>query len=509
MAQAPIAVLPALNPQEQIQAFRDALGRIGFSIAAQDALNRNGFNGMYNLMIYSKEQIKRVCTVIREDTVTPVPISMEQEQLLTAMRHWVKTRVRTGRDIDSRLFTRDIAITEAIKMVNIAEEQISEKESDVKLPDKFKITSKWVVFSETVDTYLNRLRGQGRIPLNYVIRTIEDPVPGTLYETEQEMLIATAPLLGDQFDLDNERVYGIIKQLILEGPAWAYITNNVDKSKNGRAAWLALRGHYEGESFLNKQKEDTYKVLEGAHYKGERATFTFEHFAGILTKGYNDLQRYGEPVLETKKVRDLLSKITDPKLESAKQAIRINVQYKNSFDLAINFLSESVDTIDKAKPRMISEVGLSANGAQQGRGGRHGRNNGRGGRGRAYQGRSGRGGRVHGGYGRGGGRGRGRGRGDDSSHASTYIPPAEWNAMTPQQRQTFLQARATSRISALMSVVTPPDDVSAMTGLSGIPTQIAPTHTAQQRDQGNTADIQSQQGTAMSGPFGGRASHRV
>jgi hypothetical protein len=73
---------------------RAALGRIGFSTPAQDALNRNGFNAMFNLMIYSKDQIKRVCTVIREDPVNPIPISMEQEQLLAAMRHWVKTRVR-------------------------------------------------------------------------------------------------------------------------------------------------------------------------------------------------------------------------------------------------------------------------------------------------------------------------------------------------------------------------------------------------------------------------------
>jgi hypothetical protein len=206
-------------------------------------------------------------------------------------------------------------------MVNISEEEKTEKESDVKLPEKFKISTKWIVFSEAVDTYLNRLHGQGRIPLNYVLRTIETPVPGTQYETEQEMLIATAPLTGNQFDLDNERVYGVIKQLILEGPAWSYITNIIDRAKNGRAAWLALRAHYEGESFMNKQKEDTYKAIENAHYKGERATFTFEHFTGILTKGYNDLQQYGEPVLEAKKVRDLLSKISDPKLESAKQAI--------------------------------------------------------------------------------------------------------------------------------------------------------------------------------------------
>ncbi len=142
-------------------------------------------------------------------------------------------------------------------MVNVTEEVISERESDVKMPEKFKLTSKWIVFSETVDTYLNRLLGQGGIPLNYVIRTIDIPVPGTQYETEQELAIATAPLVGDQFDLDNKRVYGIIKQLILKGPAWAYITSNIDRTKNGRAAWLALRAHYEGESFLNKQKEDT------------------------------------------------------------------------------------------------------------------------------------------------------------------------------------------------------------------------------------------------------------
>jgi hypothetical protein len=170
------------------------------------------------------------------------------------------------------------------------------------------------------------------------------------------MLIATAPLTGHQFDIDNERVYGVIKQLTLEGPAWSYITSIIDQAKNGSQAWLALRAHYEGESFLNKQKEESYKIIEGVHYKGERVTFTFEHFTGILTKGYNDLQRYGEPVLEAKKVRDLLTKISDPKLESAKQAIRINPQYKNSFDLAINFLAESVETIDRSKPRMIGET---------------------------------------------------------------------------------------------------------------------------------------------------------
>jgi hypothetical protein len=61
-------------------------------------------------------------------------------------------------------------------------------------------------------------------------------------------------------------------------------------------------------------------------------------------------------------VRDLLAKIMDPKLESAKQVVRINVAYKNSFDLAINFLAESIETLDRAKPRMIGETQTSVRG---------------------------------------------------------------------------------------------------------------------------------------------------
>jgi hypothetical protein len=135
-----------------------------------------------------------------------------------------------------------------------------------------------------------------------------------------------------------------------------------------------------------------------------------------------------------------------------------------------------------------------------------GRGTGRSGRGRGNGGRNILGGRGHGGHGR-GGRGRGRGKGDDST--LTYIPPAEWNAMTAQQRQTFLQARAASRISSLTSIVTPPDDVSAITTPTGIqvPTQVAQ---VQQVYQGNTAQGQNQgpAGSVASGPFAGRAAHR-
>jgi hypothetical protein len=91
---------------------------------------------------------------------------MEQEQLLTAMWHWVKACVQTNQDIDPHLFTRarEVAIAEAIKMVN-TEDEAQETDSEMKLPDKFKLTTKWTIFSESADTYLNHLKGQGHIPL--------------------------------------------------------------------------------------------------------------------------------------------------------------------------------------------------------------------------------------------------------------------------------------------------------------------------------------------------------
>ncbi len=50
------------------------------------------------------------------------------------------------------LFTLVLAREEAInKMVNALEEA-TEKDPEVKLPDKFKITSKWIIFSEAVNT---------------------------------------------------------------------------------------------------------------------------------------------------------------------------------------------------------------------------------------------------------------------------------------------------------------------------------------------------------------------
>jgi hypothetical protein len=171
--------------------------------------------------------------VIRERDANPIEITIRQEQMLETLRYWVQNRVRANLPVNPALFTAAVANAEAIQMVTILEES-SEKEPEVKMPDKFKLTSKWIVFSEAFGTYLTRLKGTtSKIPLRYVIRDIEIPIHGAVCLTDDETLIQNAALVGPNFDKDNARVYGILKQLILEGPAWSFITPQIDQATHG------------------------------------------------------------------------------------------------------------------------------------------------------------------------------------------------------------------------------------------------------------------------------------
>ncbi len=159
----------------------------------------------------------------------------------------------------------------------IEDEVHADKEMTAKMPDKFKNPSAWKIFAEALETYLGQLRGTGHIPLRYVIRRLATPPRDAQYQTEQEQSVALVPLQGPDFQRDNVRVYGIIKQLVLEGPGRSYIMP-FDRANDGRGAWLSLVAHFEGDSYPNRNVEDAYTMLESIHYEGERKGFNFEKF---------------------------------------------------------------------------------------------------------------------------------------------------------------------------------------------------------------------------------------
>jgi hypothetical protein len=176
-----------------------ALGRIGFNEAAQLAVVGQGFTNITLLGLVTSNQIKQVCKLIREDAVNPVPINIFQQQMLLVMRHWTVNRQRLGLTVNANDFTAIMAYEQSQLMVRLKEdEDATDKDVMAKMPNKFKQPSQWKVFAELVETYPSQLKGCGRVPLNYAIRKIAVPIPGTIYETEQEQSVAIAPLVGDQ-----------------------------------------------------------------------------------------------------------------------------------------------------------------------------------------------------------------------------------------------------------------------------------------------------------------------
>jgi hypothetical protein len=187
-------------------------------------------------------------------------------------------------------------------------------------------------------------------------------------------------LVSDSFNRDNAKVYGLIKQLILEGPGQTYIMRcNVDTY--GRGAWNALRAHFEGDGFQNRNIEHAYSTLESLVYEGEKKGFTFK-----ISRAPSGM------LFRTRKVQQTRSR--NQESSRLKQQVKATPNLSNSFEEAINLISLSVTPLKQ----------LQRNAAafdQSGRNGRgHQRQDGRGNQGRGVRGRGGRGQNGRGGHGR-------------------------------------------------------------------------------------------------------------
>jgi len=413
-AAAPGPEIDELEDAEEAEAidvsFRRALIRLGFPLIVITALMAQGFDSAESLRFVDTGDIKQVIKSLRHDgLVIPVlPIVR-----LQTMRYWVQKRSRLCLSIDPDEFTVAIATEWYARMKAEADEPSS---SIVIAPEKFKKDTRWREFRDSFMTYLHGKKGQDNMPLAYVIRDHDDPQPDAAYSDEHARTIGTLHLTGAAFALDNGAVFDSLKSYILAGPAWPWI-QQFDRSRNGRAAWKALAEHYEGTSSQNRIKSAAYASITKARYDGERRNFNFEQYFTIHQKAHLDLETYGEAVPETRKTRDFLNGIHDPKAAAAKAtAIAMPDLLSNFMGLA-NYIASALDiqlTLTSVE-RNISEVSRDT-----GRGNYAGR--GRNGRGR----------------GRGGGRGRGRGGG--RAPGRTY-PWSEWRKLSQEERDRVIAAR--------------------------------------------------------------------
>jgi hypothetical protein len=445
MQQPPVPVAAHLEAD-----FRAALNRIGFTPMEQEAIiEYTGCRNIAMLGLLSEDDITRMCKALRTRAIAPISLTILQEKLLLGVRFWISYWQRLQLPIEAEELTPALAFTQANIRAHMIEDEVrADKEVTAKMPDKFKSPLNWKIFSEAMETYLGQLKGTGHIPLSYVIRRLAQPPQDAQYQTELEQSIAMAPLIGPDYQRDNVRVYAIIKQLVLEGPGRSYIMP-FDRISDGHAAWLALIGHFEDDSYRNRNVEDAYSSLERIHYEGERKGFNFEKFVEKHNEAFLELSRYGEPVLESKKVRDFLSRINAPELAAAKQQVRATPALLANFQEAANFIALSVtplkiasrdigavdtrigSTIQPDTESVLSPITQTTTNY--------------GGRGTTMRGRGRARGFIRGtipGRGRGY---RGRGRMNPLRVSTSYYTPDQWAKLSPSQGSQILSARGTKR----------------------------------------------------------------
>ena len=129
-----------------------------------------------------------------------------------------------------------------------------------------------------------------------------------------------------------------------------------DKKRDGHKAWKSLAADSEGDSVINRNKEAAYTSITHADYLGNKLNFTFEMCVTLHEQAHLELEKYGEAIPESKKVRDLLAGIKDGNAIAAKLTVQTTPQFLNDFTQATNFLATAFDTGARRFIRTLSKV---------------------------------------------------------------------------------------------------------------------------------------------------------
>ena len=308
--------------------------------------------------------------------------------------------------------------------------------------------SNWKLFSQAVKELLTRQRGVNEIPLVYVIRDLNGNYDDNFNSTE-EQLIKCILLSGGKYRSDNGTVWSLLSENSV-GTEAESIVNRFQRTRNGRAAWMALIAHMESTSYMDNIKSGAMSKLATTTYNGEKKNFGIVKYYRIHSEAHNDLQLAGEPLSDGMKITHFLQGLDEDTAlnfaitSKAEPNVVTFEDFYNSFSAKLSTkLTLTQARSNTGSHRRINQV----NAQSQGRGNGRGRGTYRGGNGNRDGGRfNSSGGRsFRGGNGRGvrGGRAR-NGQYNGYRHnpsqpnrwqprAGTYAPD-EWANLTEEQR---------------------------------------------------------------------------
>ena len=369
------------------------------------------------------------------------PVCMQR---IMALAVYFKRCLDANRIPDIRIITLD-DVTRFTHNMEIWTEKGGEVEDVIK-QTKIEFSSvKFTKFREKLETLVSSIIGCRGISLNYLIRD-PSPFPAPLVPIKDqspdvnslEFMKENTTHSGPEYEKDNQDLFTLLQSYLTGTDGWNVISNH-QRTKDGRAAYLALRSHYEGSSFHDLIKSKANIMMTRTFYRGDTTKFTWEKFVLIHLEAHRMFEDVGEPLTESIKILHFKGGIC-PKagLESALDVARGLPNVNTNFDLFANHITEGVANrrscreLFKSTPQQREVSALQRNN----RGG--GRGRGCGGRGKNF-------------------RGRGHGRGRSNYHPrnipnnimvggkvlypnKTYSPE-EYNSLSNTQKDELRRAR--------------------------------------------------------------------
>ena len=109
-------------------------------------------------------------------------------------------------------------------------------------------------------------------------------------------------------------------------------------------------------------------------------TLPLKTYCEKLKRAFTDLDECGDELTDNRKVRIFMRGLRDPNLQTAKHYIIGSKELKSSLEIAMNYVSQSLNEQESMKPATGTRNISSSDTGGRGRGGK-GRGKGRGGRG--------------------------------------------------------------------------------------------------------------------------------
>ena len=363
-----------------VAAFRQALVRCGLTQASADIVIAEGFSDIDTFSTISHsilddmlgnlrkgdqrahEGVMAAAVAAGNPAPNYVPIFPFFAQInMHGMLMWCQQKRRMNQTINAAEFNDAVRASWTAQYSAGKEEPLQDL---VSKPSKFKSTTIWHEWNDKLVLYLDSLTAFNcRAPLSYVIRADPNP-PAANFEfaSDIERAVLTTPHAGEQYTKDKANVYNILREATM-GEASDSVVFAFQRSRDGRAAYIALKTQSEGGADVSITISECYKIIDELKYRGELPSFGVRDLHSRMRKAFTRLTEQGVDLPEKDKVRRLKKAYADNlhvQVVAAITTLGANPALNDTFDHASDYLQQQMLNINwgkKSVARAISGVG--------------------------------------------------------------------------------------------------------------------------------------------------------